>query len=176
MPYRYRHQHPILFAKAILIQQKHQDEHCVVAVKGIPEAVMVHFEATLRQEFPQICQVLVTHKTAHRNAAGQPVGRYNLLCKAIDFISLAHALHLHLPSVFSTHLANQNMSVPEGSEHVSVTSYFPGKQLCGAEAEIHEMYCSAWDKAIADFHMEDSLIPKEILQSPNSDISPQSSS
>jgi hypothetical protein len=60
MFYRYRHDHPILFAKDVLLQRNYQDDHCVVAINGIPESEMVYFEATLRQQFPQICQVFVT--------------------------------------------------------------------------------------------------------------------
>jgi hypothetical protein len=73
MLYTDRYQHPDRFAAAVMLQAKYQDDHRIVAVKGISESEMFGFEGTLHREFSGILGIYRTHTTALGNSANQPL-------------------------------------------------------------------------------------------------------
>jgi hypothetical protein len=102
-----RHVNPRQVAAAIQVQAQYQDGHKVIAINCISEMEMFRFEKILEKEFPSIKQILPTYTTDRTNPAGQPEGRWNILCTDPTFHSLAQDLYQRMPKLFLDHLQSQ---------------------------------------------------------------------
>jgi hypothetical protein len=69
MLYRDRHQHAAQFAAAVHLQAQFQATYRIIAIKGISEAEMFHFQGILHEEFPEIKTILPTSATTPNNPA-----------------------------------------------------------------------------------------------------------
>ena len=155
MFYRQRHQNPMVFIQAIQRQIQFQKEHRVIAVKGISEAQMFYFEECLRKEFPKILNVYTTKSTAKANAAGRPIGRYNLLCKTQDFIVLAQDLRNRLQDVFLKNAQHRGIELAHDAEPTEVISRLPTKtSMSTAHNNNRTSYYKAWSTAMSNYHVE----------------------
>jgi hypothetical protein len=107
------------------MQRHHEESYRVVAVEGILPDHFFRFEATLRQQFPEIENVLPTLKSTAHNHHGLPIGRYNILCKKSNFFTLAKKLHQEFTSLYHQHLQDNGVELQENHQAVRVTSRFP---------------------------------------------------
>jgi hypothetical protein len=152
----------------IQMQAQYQDEHKVIAINGISEMEMFRFEKILEKEFPSIKQILPTYTTDRANPAGQPVGRWNILCTDPTFHSLAQDLYQRMPKLFLDHLQSQGTVLLEGAEPVTVASSFRGKPSDGSTVAAQTLdsdassYLSNWTAELADYHLE-ADVPEEVL-------------
>jgi hypothetical protein len=83
------------------MQQCHEESYRVVAVEGIHPEEWFVFETTLREHIPEIESVLETSNSTALKDHGQPIGRYNILCKKSDFSKVARQLHQEVRGRFS---------------------------------------------------------------------------
>jgi hypothetical protein len=123
--YKERHVHLEVFYKAIQMQCRHEESYRVVAVEGILPDHIFRFEATLRQQFPEIESVLPTSKSTAHNHNGLPIGRYNILCKKSNVSTLAKKLHQEFTSLYHQHLQDNCVELQENHQPVRVTSRLP---------------------------------------------------
>jgi hypothetical protein len=180
MLYTDSYQHPGRFAAAVMLQAKYQDDHRIVAVKGISESEMFGFEGTLHR-FSGILGIYRTDTTALGNSANQPIGRWNLLCTKAQFNDLAMNLHKSLETQFKSHLASNGSVLADGAEEVTVVSRFKGKPMIDDASDGStrdsgkDSYNSSWTSRLADFQVVID-IPKEVLHSfqPYPRVPPQS--
>jgi hypothetical protein len=63
-------EHQDRFATAAKLQAKYQDDHRIVAVKGISEFEVFGFEGTLHREFSGILGIYRTHTTGRLGISG----------------------------------------------------------------------------------------------------------
>jgi hypothetical protein len=170
MLYNDRYSNPDRFSTAVYLQAKHQDNHRIVAVKGISESDMFSFDRILHREFPDIQEIFPTNTTTVRNIANQPVGRWNIVCKRTVFEKLARDMHERLPTLFAAYLQSTEKELPEGAEPVTVVSRFKGKPSSDGDSAAptrdsgKESYNSSWTARLVDFHAE-ADIPAEVLTS-----------
>jgi hypothetical protein len=69
--YKQCHVQPMVFFKAVQMQRKHEQSHCMIAVEGLHPDQHFEFELTcLRQTFPQIIALLPTSWTPQTNFYG----------------------------------------------------------------------------------------------------------
>jgi hypothetical protein len=128
MFYPTRYSNPSDFAGAVYLQSEFQRQHRIVAITGISTEHMFPFENTLLQEFgPHLLQIFPTRATELLNPTGQPIGRWNLLCKNVHFTDLAREVYDKLPTLFAEYLQSIDQTLPEGAEPVAVKSRFFGK-------------------------------------------------
>jgi hypothetical protein len=114
--YKERHVHLEVFCRAIQMQRCHEESYRVVAVEGIhPDAFLV-FEKTLCKHTAEIESVFPTSKFTALNHYGQPIGRYNILCKKSNFSIVAKKLHQEFIG---------NVELQEHHQPVRVTSRLP---------------------------------------------------
>jgi hypothetical protein len=96
-----------------------------VAVEGIhPDAFFV-FEKKLCKHIAEIESVLPTSKSKAHNNYGQPIGRYNILCKKSIFSIMAKKLHQEFIGLYHQHLQDKNVELQEHHQPVRVTSRIP---------------------------------------------------
>jgi hypothetical protein len=107
------------------MQRHHEESYHVVAVEGILPDLFFRFETTLRQHFPDIESGLRTSKSTAHNHHGQPIGRYNILCKKSNFPTLAQKLHQEFTSLYHQHLQDNGVELQENHQPVRVTSRLP---------------------------------------------------
>jgi hypothetical protein len=150
------------------MQAQYQDGHKVIAINGISEMEMFRFEKIIEKEFPLIKQILPTYTTDRANPAGQPVGRWNILCTDPTFHYLAQDLYQRMPKLFLDHLQSQGTVLPEGAEPVTVASSFREKPSDGSTVAAQTInssassYLSNWTAGMADFHLQ-ADVPEEVL-------------
>jgi hypothetical protein len=125
MYYKERHVHLDVFYKAIQMQHHHEESYHVVAVEGIHPDEFFMFEKTLCKHFPEIEKVLPTSKSNAHNNHGQPIGRYNILCKKSNFSNVAKKLHHEFTGLYHQHLQDENVELQEHHQPVRVTSRLP---------------------------------------------------
>jgi hypothetical protein len=107
------------------MQRRHEESYRVVAVEGIhPDAFFV-FENTLCQHIAEIESVLPTSKSKEHNNYGQPIGRYNILCKKSNFSIVTKKLHREFIGLYHQHLQDEKVELQEHHQPVRVTSRFP---------------------------------------------------
>jgi hypothetical protein len=123
--YKERHVHLDVFYKAIQMQRHQEESYRIVAVEGIHPDEFFVFEKTLCKHFPEIESVLPTSKSSAHNNHGQPIGRYNILCKKSNFSTLAKKLHQDFTSLYHQHLQDENVELQEYHQPVRVTSRYP---------------------------------------------------
>jgi hypothetical protein len=111
--YKQRHVQPVVFFKAVQMQQKHEQSHRVIAVEGLHPDHHFLFEVMLRKTFPQIIAALPTSRTHQTNVYGYPKGRNNLLTSTSDFASIARQVAENFPAMYYQHLKNQGIDVQE---------------------------------------------------------------
>jgi hypothetical protein len=115
--YKERHVHLEVFYEAIQKQR--------LAVEGLhPDEVFV-FEKMLCKQFPEIESVHPTSKSTAQNNHGLPIGRYNILCKKLNFSTLAKKLHQEFTSLYHQHLQDNDVELQENHQAVRVTSRLP---------------------------------------------------
>jgi hypothetical protein len=120
-----RHVHLDVFYRAIQMQRCHKESYRVVAVEGIhPDEIFV-FERTLCKQFPEVESVLPTSKSNLHNNHGQPIGRYNILCKKSNFSIVAKKLHQEFTSLYHQHLQDEKKELQENHHPVRVASRLP---------------------------------------------------
>jgi len=170
MLYHNRYDNPNLFAGAVFLQSKYQNDHRIVAINGIPDTHMFGFETLLHREFsPQILKILPTNLTDQKNPTLQPIGRWNILCTKSNFVELAKELHVRLPGLFSEFLQSAGRTLPDGAEPVTVASKFPGKPTADGDSTIgtddsgRDSHGSKWTARMADSNVE-AEIPKEVVR------------
>jgi hypothetical protein len=117
----------VLFAKYIMIQEQHQQQHRAVAIRGIPPSAMSKSNTFLCSRNPHILKILEINDTTHITPTGHPLGRFNLICRAESFPSLAKELHQHLSSTFSDFLLTVSEPFPHNPDEIQVVSKFPGQ-------------------------------------------------
>jgi hypothetical protein len=102
--YKERHVHLDVFYRAIQMQRCHEESYRVVAVEGIHPEEWFVFETKLRKHVPEIESVISTSKSDAHNIRGQPIGRYNILCKKSNFSIMAKKLHQEFTGLYHQHL------------------------------------------------------------------------
>jgi hypothetical protein len=125
MYYKERHVHLDVFYKAIQMQHHHEESYHVVAVEGIHPDEFFMFEKTLCKHFPEIEKVLETSKSTALNHYGQPIGRYNILCKKSNFSKVAKKLHQDLTGLYQQQLQEEKKVLQEHHQPIRVTSRLP---------------------------------------------------
>jgi hypothetical protein len=123
--YKQRHVHLPVFFKAVQKQRLHEQSYRVIAVEGIHPNEVFEFEETLRQQFPEIENILPTLKSTAHNHHGLPIRRYNILCKKSNFSTLAKKLHQEFTSLYHQHLQDNGVELQENHQMVRVTSRLP---------------------------------------------------
>ncbi|KAG7357425.1 hypothetical protein IV203_002113 [Nitzschia inconspicua] len=160
-----RRSHPAIFAKAVHRQAEYEAKHRIVAIHGIRPDTMFEFDVVLRQKFPQILQVYRTPTTAYLNCGGEPLGRYNLLCKTTAFTDLARALHIKLAEAYHTFV--QQISTPQldttHAEEVRVVSRFPTPSTPGSQATLttRHSYITCSHSVLTEQEFTTGTIPRE---------------
>jgi hypothetical protein len=94
-------------------------------VEGIHPEEWFVFETTLREHIPEIESVLETSKSTALNHYGQPIGRYNILCKKSNFSKVARKLHQELSGLYHQHLQDEKKELQENHQLIRVTSRLP---------------------------------------------------
>jgi hypothetical protein len=122
MYYEQRHVHLKVFYRAVQMQRCHEESYRVVAVEGIHPDEWFVFETKLRKHIPEIESVLETSKSTALNNHGQPIGRYNILCKKSNFSKVAKKLHQGLTGLYQQHLQNEKKELQEHHQPIRVTS------------------------------------------------------
>ncbi|KAG7344319.1 hypothetical protein IV203_022327 [Nitzschia inconspicua] len=89
------------FSRAVLRQAALEGKHRIVAIHGIHPDTIFEFEGVLQQAFPQVMKVYSTPTTSYLNNSGEPLARYNLLCRTTDFPNLCVALNSSLADTYS---------------------------------------------------------------------------
>jgi hypothetical protein len=107
------------------MQRCHEESYRVVAVEGIHPEEWFVFETKLRKHIPEIESVLETSKSTALNHYGQPIGRYNILCKKSNFSKVAKKLHQELTGLYQQRLQNENKELQEHHQPIRVTSRLP---------------------------------------------------
>jgi hypothetical protein len=120
-----RYVHLDVFYRAIQMQRCHEESYRVVAVEGIHPEEWFVFERTLCKQFPEIESVLPTSKSNLHNNHGQPIGRYNILCKKSNFFIVAKKLHQEFTSLYHQHLQDEKKELRENHHPVRVASRLP---------------------------------------------------
>jgi hypothetical protein len=87
--YKQRHFQLEVFFRAIQMQRHHEESYRVVAVEGIHPDQFFGFKKMLCKHIAKIESVLETSKSTALNHHGQPIGRYNILCKKSNFSIVA---------------------------------------------------------------------------------------
>jgi hypothetical protein len=123
--YVQRHVQLGVFFRAIQMQRRHEESYRVVAVEGIHPSEHFVFESRLREHIPEIESVLSTSKSTAHNNHGQPIGRYNILCKKSNFSIVAKKLHQEFTGLYHQHLQDENKELPEKHHPVRVASRLP---------------------------------------------------
>jgi hypothetical protein len=118
--YKQRHVHLEVFYKAIQMQRRHEESYRIVAVEGIHSDEFFVFKKTLCKQFPEIESVLPTSKSRAHNNHGQPIGRYNILCKKSNFSTLAKKLHQDFTSTYNQHLQDEMVELQEKHQLVRI--------------------------------------------------------
>ncbi|KAG7371967.1 hypothetical protein IV203_018109 [Nitzschia inconspicua] len=160
-----RRSHPAIFAKAVHRQAEYEAKHRIVAIHGIRPDTMFEFDVVLRQSFPQILQVYRTPTTAYLNCGGEPLGRYNLLCKTTAFTDLARALHIKLAETYHTFV--QQIATPQldttHEEEVRVVSRFPTPSTPGSQATLttRHSYITCSHSVLTEQEFTTDTIPRE---------------
>jgi hypothetical protein len=156
MFYPERYTNPTNFAGAVYIQAEHQRNHRIVAITGITRDKMFVFENKLLQEFqPKLLKILPTNLTDQPNPAGQPIGRWNLLCRREDFTDLAREMYDKLPTLYMDYIETLEETVPEGAEPITVRSRFFGKPTPDGDTTIGsndysvQTFSSKWTTRVA---------------------------
>jgi hypothetical protein len=126
------------FAKLLDLQTACTNHHRIVAIKGIRPDHMFQFDVELRKTHPEILQVFRTPTTNYLNCGGEPIGRYNLLCKTKDFVTLANTLNTTLAETYRTFLQRMEISTfdTHHAEDVCVVSRFPLARSPGSQTSI----------------------------------------
>jgi hypothetical protein len=125
MFYKERHVHLKVFYRAVQTQRCHKESYRVVAVEGIHPEEWFVFETTLREHIPEIESVLDTSKSTALNNHGQPIGRYNILCKKSNFSIVAKKLHQELSGLYHQHLQDEKKELQDHYQPIRVTSRLP---------------------------------------------------
>jgi hypothetical protein len=119
MYYKERH------VEAIQMQRCHEESYRVVAVEGIHPDEWFVFKTKLRKHIPEIESVLATSKSTALNHYGQPIGRYNILCKKSNFSKVARKLHQELSGLYHQHLQDEKKELQDHYQPIRVTSRLP---------------------------------------------------
>lgn len=176
-----RRSHPTIFSKAVHRQAEITDQYRVVAIKGIDPEFMFDFEGPLCQEFPSILKVLRTPSTYRLGDDGLTTGRYNLLCKKDEFVTLARSLSQGLIQCYHALLDKAGVEI---SHEVSVTvvSKFPSGDdkslgsLSESSLTTRNSYLTTLETAFSEYDPDDSTIPSTVWGPPASAPSPSVSS
>jgi hypothetical protein len=123
--YKQRHVHLEVFFRAIQMQRGHEESYRVVAVEGIHPDAFFAFEKTLCKHIAEIESVLPTSKSKAHNNYGQPIGRYNILCKKSNLSIVAKKLHQEFIGLYHQHLQDEKVELQEHHQPVRVTSRLP---------------------------------------------------
>jgi hypothetical protein len=123
--YVQRHTQLGVFFRAIQMQRRYEESYRVVAVEGIHPEEHFKFELKLRQHIPEIESVLITSKSTAHNNHGQPIGRYNILCKKSNFSIVAKKLHQEFTGLYRQHLQDEETELQEHHQPVRVASRLP---------------------------------------------------
>jgi hypothetical protein len=123
--YKQRHVQPEVFFRAIQMQRIHEESYRVVAVEGIHPDQFFRFEKTLCKNIAEIESVLPTSRSHVHNNYGQPIGRYNILCKKSNFSIVAKKLHQEFIGLYHQHLQDEIVELKEHHQPVRVTSRLP---------------------------------------------------
>jgi hypothetical protein len=83
------------------------------------------FEKTLCKHIAEIESVLPTSRSNGHNNYGQPIGRYNILCKKSNFSIVAKKLHQEFIGLYHQHLQDENVELQEHHQPVRITSRLP---------------------------------------------------
>jgi hypothetical protein len=123
--YVQRHVQLDVFYRAIQMQRCHEESYHVVAVEGIHPDDHFVFETKLRKHIPEIKSVLLTSKSTAHNNHGQPIGRYNILCKKSNFSIVAKKLHQEFTGLYHQYLQDEKKELWEKHQPVRVASRLP---------------------------------------------------
>jgi hypothetical protein len=120
MYYKECNVHLKVFYRAVQMQRCHEESYQVVAVEGIHPDEWFVFETKLRKHIPEIESVLETSKSTALNNHGQPIRRYNILCKKSDFSKVARTLHQELSGLYHQHLRTSG-SLSTNPSHIQAS-------------------------------------------------------
>jgi len=128
----------LTFVKAVHRQAECEAQHRIIAIKGIHPDTMFQFDVDLQKAHPKILKVFRTPTTNYLNCGGEPLGRYNLLCKSTEFVSLARTLHTTLAEMYTASIGKTNFTIPEPlhAEPVCVISRFPTGSNPGSDTSL----------------------------------------
>jgi hypothetical protein len=158
MFYKQRHTHPSTFAKAICAQGSFEANHRIVTVEGVSDEEWFEFELEMLRKFPQIQKTIKAYQSSDR---------WNLVCKAEDYLSLARAVSRDIGLLYQNYRSERKLENGEMIREPRVVSKTNADDSSYDTTYSRDSFCTDCESVFADvdidYHMPTST-QKESMQ------------